>query len=315
MSSQLEQNSSQALTPRQVKTLNNLISIGAERPVASSTLARDLEELIKKGTESAIKKWTEKSLYFTKSQYVSMLKCEGAVKAYATIQQDSSIPIQVIVGVISHRAVQLSYTHPGREMAEYVKQSIKGARTADGKIDDWFATASQSDQSDVIMQSTSKVTNFSDDWPRLEEAWSPRFEEPLSSKIGNLTLSCRADLVLGRPRADLRQTMMLVDLKSGNLKPEHEEEANFYALVSTLRHGVPPWRSLIYSLSSGEYSQPDVTEETLFNTARNVIQKVNSYIEVMVEEREPLLAPGEQCKYCPIVESCIESLYKKIATD
>jgi hypothetical protein len=304
-------NISQGLTPRQVRTLNNLISIGAERPFSKVGLSEELGSLIQSGTESSIKKWTEKGLYFTKSQYMSMLKCEGAVKAYALSTPDSKMPIQVIVGVVAHRAVQLTYTHPGKDMAEYIKQSIKGARSADKKIDEWFATASQSDQSDVIMQSTSKVTNFSDDWPRLEEAWSPRFEEPISSKFGNLTLSCRADLILGRPRADLRQTMMLIDLKSGNLKPEHEEEASFYALVSTLRHGVPPWRSLIYSLASGEYSQPDVSEEMLFNTAKSVIETVNNYVEIMTEEREPLLLPSEQCRYCPISESCSESTIKE----
>ena len=295
---------SQGLTPRQIKTLNNLISIGAERPNSRVNLAAELEEVIRVGTSKSIASWTEKSLYFTKSQYMSMLKCEGAVKAYAQEQRGNILPMPVIVGIVSHRAVQLSYTHPGKSMGDYVKQAIIGARSSDKNIDDWFAKASQSDQSDVIMQSVSKVTNFSDDWPRLEESWSPRFEEPISSKIGNLTLSCRADLVLGRPRVDLRQTMMLIDLKSGNLKPEHDQEANFYALVSTLRHGVPPWRSLIYSLSSGDYSEPDVNEKILFETAESVVKEVNNYIEIMTEERVAKLTPGDQCNYCPVSESC-----------
>ena len=155
------------------------------------------------------------------------------------------------------------------------------------------------------MQINSRVLNFLDDWPPLESSWSPRFEESITARIGRLTLSCRADLVLGRPRADLRQTLLIVDLKSGALKDEHRDEAMFYALVATLRHGVAPWRSTVYSLSSGEWTDADVTEADLFEQASRVSTAVTKLVDAMTEARALELTPGDHCRWCPVASTCV----------
>jgi hypothetical protein len=147
----------------------------------------------------------------------------------------------------------------------------------------------------------------------LEEVWSPRFEDPISARIGRLTLSSRADLVLGRPRADLRQTLLLVDLKSGNLNEDHADEAQFYALVATLRHRVAPWRSVVYSLASGDYTEPDVTEASLFAIADKVITAVNNMVDALTETRPAALNPGEHCRWCPARDLCPVSAVQREA--
>ena len=166
-------------------------------------------------------------------------------------------------------------------------------------------------QSDMLMQVTSKITNFIDDFPPLDPNWGPRFEEPMSAKIGKLTIAGRADLIIGRPRGDMRQTMMLVDLKTGALKDEHTNEAYYYALVATMRHGVPPWRSLVYSLASGEYTEPDITETVLLEACASLVHGVNAFVDTMTESRTAKLNPGSHCRWCPSSGVCAASTYKE----
>ncbi len=114
--------------------------------------------------------------------------------------------------------------------------------------------------------------------------------------------------MLGRPRADLRQTLLLVDLKSGNLGDEHYDEAQFYALIATLRHRVAPWRSLVYSLASGDYTAPEVTENSLFAIADKVVLGVRSMVDTLTETRQPQLSAGDHCRWCPLKDTCAASI-------
>lgn len=291
------------LTPRQVRTLDELLAIGAERPAADPSLVSEIVARLETAVTPALERWTERSLYITKSHYLSTRRCEGELLANARTPR-TGLSAPMVAGTIAHRAVQLSYTHPFRPVSEYVRQSVVGARSADADLDAWFAKLPLAEQSDLLMQITSKVTNFLDDFPPLDPSWSPRFEEPIVAKVGRLTLASRADLLIGRPRGDLRQTMLLLDLKSGDLKDEHQEEAQFYALVATVRHGVPPWRSLVYSLASGEYTRPDVSGEILLETAEKVGAAVVALVDVLTERRTPDLRPGSHCRWCPAKTTC-----------
>lgn len=297
---------SRSLTPRQLRTLEGLLSIGLDRPFCPKGLAAELHERIADATADSVGSWTSKSLYVTKSQVLTALRCEGQLLADANTPRSGMHPA-IAVGIVAHRAVQLSYTHPGRPVNDYVREAVKGARASDENLDAWWAQAGVAAQSDMLVQITSHVVNFLDDWPPLEAGWSPRFEEPIVAKVGRLSLSSRADLVLGRPRSDLRQTLLLVDLKTGALKDEHRDEALFYALVATLRYGVAPWRSAVYSLASGEWSDPTVTADDLRTTADRVSAAVRQIVATLTESRLPELTPGDHCRWCPARQDCAAS--------
>lgn len=298
--------SGRPLTPRQMRTLDGLLAIGMKRPICPPGLATELETRLKDHTAEAVAAWTGRSLYVSKSQILTALRCEGQLAADASAPR-TGMNGAMAVGSAAHRAVQLSYTHPNRPVAEYVKQAVIGARSADEGLDAWWAGAGASAQSDMLMQITSKVVNFIDDWPPLDPSWSPRFEEPIAAKIGRLTLSCRADMVIGRPRADLRQSVLIVDLKTGAIKDEHKTEAMFYALVATLRYGVAPWRSTIYSLASGEWTDADVTTDELYAITDQVGEAVRRIVAVLTESRAAELTPGDHCRWCPLKSTCPSS--------
>ncbi len=291
------------LTPRQIQVLDELLAIGADRPSTDADLADEVTQLLHNGTAAALEQWTEPSLFLSKSQHLTRLRCEGMLAAEA--QTPRAAPKAALVaGTIAHRAVQIAHTHPRRSVDDYVRDAIVGARQADQDLDAWWAQASAADQSDLISSVLSKVTSFLDDFPPLDPAWSPRFEEPIAAKVGRLRMSTRADLVLGRPRGDHRQTLLLIDLKGGALRDEHLHEARFYALVATLRYKVAPWRSTVYSLASGEWVEPTVDRQTLLATAEQVATSARSVVELMTEQREPALTPGAHCRFCPARDSC-----------
>ena len=58
---------------------------------------------------------------------------------------------------------------------------------------------------------------------------------------GSLVLSGRVDLMLGPPDRDpSAASRLVIDLKSGDARPEYVEDLRFYALLMCLRVGVRP---------------------------------------------------------------------------
>lgn len=291
------------LTASQVRTFNELLAVGGERPVTPPGLAAELAELIATGTRATVERWTEPRLWLSKSLLVTALRCEGQLVAEASGTRRAGMHPATAVGIVSHRAIQIAHTHVGRPVADYVHAALNAACGEQAFAEFWDA-ADVGAQSDLLMQMVSKVTSFLDSWPPLNASWTPRFEEPIQARVGNLVLSCRADLVLGRPRPDGRQTMFLADLKSSGLSDHHFDEAMFYALVSTLRHGCAPFRSTVYSLASGDWTDPDVTADRLRAAAEKVVTAVEKITSVLTEARPAELRGGRWCSWCPAKADC-----------
>ena len=292
------------MTPTQEATFTDLLAVGGARPYAPVGLVEELRATLEDGTRATLERWTERTLWLSKGQLFAALRCEGQFRADRETVRPSGKHPATAVGDVTHRAIQLAYTHPGRPVAEYIRHAVASLRGSDTDFDEFYTEADMATQSDVVMQATSRVTAFLDSWPRLQDDWAPRFEEPIQAKIGGLTLSARVDLLLGRPRATGQQTMYIADWKSGALRDNHVDEAMFYALVATLRHGIPPYRSTVYSLASGTFTDPDVTAERLRAAAAQVVAGVSAIVDVLTERRAPDLTAGPHCSYCPLKTTC-----------
>lgn len=292
-----------ALTPAQRRVMEDLLAIGSSRPTAPMSLADDLSRFLADATRPVLAKWTERSLWLGKSMIGTALRCEGQLAADAALPRDKRLPMATAIGVVVHRAIQLTHTHPGRSCDEYVRAAIQGSRSEDSFEQFWTA-AEEHTQSDLIVSATSRLVSYLDSVPPLDRSWTPRFEEPISAKIGTLVLAARPDLVLGRPRPDGRQTMLLWDLKSTDLRDTHFDEAMFYALCATLRYGCPPYRSTVLSLTTMEWTDPDVTPDRLWRAAERVVDAATRVVEVLCESRGAELLPGRHCTWCPAKASC-----------
>lgn len=293
-----------SLTPAQRRVFDDLFAIGSPRPTAPATLAHDLSDFIATETVGAVARWTERSLWLGKSNISTALRCEGQLAADAAQLRSRSIPLATATGIVVHRAIQLAHTHPGRTCDEYIRQSIAGSLTED-HFKEFWTQAAEHTQSDLIVTATSRLVSFMDSVPPLDPNWTPRFEEPISAKIGKVVLAARPDLVLGRPRPDGRQTMFLCDMKSTDIRDGHFDEAMFYALVATLRYGCPPYRSCVLSLTTMDWTDADVTPERLWDAARRVVDAAHRIVDVLTEARGPELLPGRHCTWCPQRNECV----------
>lgn len=291
------------MTPTQKRTFDELLAVGGARPTSPPGIVESLTNRIVQGTAQALERWSESRLFLTKSQLFTALRCEGQLLAEASTPRTGTMHSATAVGIVSHRAIQIAHTRPAAPVRRQVDDALAAA-LEDRSFAEFWSTASEGTRSDLVMQMVSKVANFLDSWPVLDDRWTPRFEEPLQARVGKLTLSARADLVLGRPRHNGLQTMLYCDLKSGGLNDYHVDEGRFYALVATLRHGVPPYRSTVYSLASGDYSAPEVTAETLEGTADQVVVAVNKHVDVLMERRPAELTAGSYCRWCSAHDTC-----------
>lgn len=290
------------MLPTQRVLFDQLLSVGTERPHAPEGLVETLRARVEEGVAETVARWGR--LWFSKSMLTEGTRCEGLVLAGAASASGSVLHPATMVGILAHRAIQMSQTHPGGVPAELVSEALRAARANEERFARTWETMGDADRSDVQMAAVSRLIAFLDSWPPLQSRWYWRFEESMQCRIGDLTLAARVDLVLGRPRADGRQTMLLCDLKSGALADHHLLEASFYALVATLRWGIPPWRSTVFSLSSGEWTDPEVTEGRLLECADQVVEAVRSRVEVLSELRSPRLTGGPWCRFCPRRDSC-----------
>ena len=110
------------------------------------------------------------------------------------------------------------------------------------------------------------------------------------------------DLSLGRQDGPAAGRL-LIDLKGEGAWPEHVEDMRFYALVHTLRFGIPPYRVATVFLASGEWQVEDVSERTLARAADRVVGAARMAAQ-LARGNPPSLTPGRYCSWCPRSATC-----------
>jgi hypothetical protein len=174
-------------------------------------------------------------------------------------------------------------------------------------VKDFLPSLDLSDRADLVNSANNGFTAFLGHWPPIERRWIPRFEQWANYEAlfdGTLHLRAKHDLALGIPTGTTARTI-IVDVKTGKLNYSHPEELRFYALVETLRAGVPPFRVASYYTRSGMYPAQDVTEDMLFQTADKLVQVVRRMWELNTAQSEPSRVPGGLCEYyCPLYSDC-----------
>jgi hypothetical protein len=178
------------------------------------------------------------------------------------------------------------------------------------RFGEYWRELSVSEQDDALMEVARRVTLFQGSFPPLKplrRELSPISELRVRAELlgGDLVLSGQIDVVLGVPDRlePNRATRLVVDLKTGSAYPEFAEDMRFYALVMTLRFGVPPYRAASLFLESGTWQAEDVTEELLQHAADRAIAAARA-AAALSNGREPALTPGVYCSWCPQAATC-----------
>lgn len=287
------------MTPRQQDVFDTILQIGVPRPHAPAGVVDRVRDGLTDALVPTLRRWDGSSLWVSKSMLTTVLRCEAGFLADRLAGPAAGKHPSAAAGDLAHRAIQLAYTHPGQPVSSYVSAAAVACRRDDPAFATLWDACDIARQSDLLMTATSRVTALLDSWPALQASWEPRFEEPIQAKVAGVTLSARVDLVLGRPRPSGQQSMLVVDWKSGALREHHEFEASFHALVTTLSYGVPPFRSVVYSLTSGEHIGPQIEESLLMSAVDTTARAVTAMVDLLTSRRSPATTCGlAWCSAC-----------------
>jgi hypothetical protein len=293
------------LTDPQRRTLDRLIGT-SERPV----FAPDLRQRLVDRIEGAARELElREPLWLGKEALNQLGRCEGR---FAARLEGEDPPfehsIHTAAGVLVHKAIEVDIgARDGLEPHSIALTAAERLTQREERFAEYWRARSSPEQEELLMEVVRKVTLFQGSFPPLRELrreMAPVTELPVKAQLlgGDLTLSGKIDLVLGVPDRlePSRATRLAVDLKTGGAWPEYAEDMRFYALLMTLRFGVPPYRVASLFLDSGEWQ---AAEETLFHTADRVIAAARS-AGALLGGREPTLTPGSWCGWCPRAFVC-----------
>lgn len=289
-----------ALTPGQRRTLDQLRR-GEEAVVFDERFVDGLVEHVRESIDAFAGRLGDRELWMSKHRLASVLGCE----AQATADDPFTWSPAVAGGQVAHRAVQLGVHWRGDPVpAVLVDEAMARVAAEDSSLGIWLDGLGEADRADLRGLATERVTKFFESFPPLDPRSRPMTEARVQWPLqGPILLSGKVDLVLGKP-AGRESRKVIVDLKTGAHRAHHREDLRFYALVETLRTGVPPRKLASFYLDVGAAEVEDVTEGVLRAAVRRTLDGIHAWIELTVEGRDPVLRPGPTCRWCPLLASC-----------
>lgn len=250
-------------------------------------------------------------LWVTKARLTKLhAQCEGFFVADHLGEGVFAFSERLAVGSVVHKAVEIGVYAPDLADDELVERALGKLAQDDERFGDYVATLDEADRAAIVGQAVDRMVLFRATFPPLRREWSPAVEPNLKAQLlgGRVVLSARPDLMLGRqdPEVPMRARRIVLELKTGQDRPEHDEDLRFYALAATLRLGVPPYRVATVLLDDATWRYQDVTPDLLESAVRRVGDGYARAAQ-LIAGTEPRLTPGPWCSWCPRAQTCPES--------
>jgi hypothetical protein len=292
------------LTPAQEEVLAMLRDSDRPRPEVEPELRHELRARLERELAPVAQGLTE-PVFVSKAALGRVLACEARHVAEAAAPFEWSIASAR--GTVAHKAIQLSVARADRPAPlRLVDDAL--ARLADdpqARIADWLLGLSDAERADLRSDVNEVVAGFLELWPPLQHAWRPQAESRRRAELAGsmVVLSGTVDLTLGAPNG-LVAGRVVIDLKTGGRHSGHTDDLRFYALLDTLRVGVPPFRLVGYYLDSGQLQAEDVTEDVLEVAVRRVVAATTKIVELRLGLRSPAVTPNPTCRWCVLRDEC-----------
>lgn len=294
-----------AHNPAQLELLAALGARPDERPAFDPRLRDELRaELEERLAPLADRLPTGDSLWVSKHLLSSVHGCEAMYLAREA-EEFAWTPANAR-GVLSHKAIELSVSWrgdpaPGLLVDEAIARLIAG----NDRIGPYLGGLGEGERAELHGEAVERVSMFLECFPTLEARWRPVPESRLRADLSDdrIVLSGKVDLTVGRPDG-VRAGKVLIDLKTGGFAPSHVDDLRFYALIETLRLGVPPRLLASYYLDGGRLHDEAVTEDLLRTALERTVHGVAAAVALLHEGREAVLRPGPPCRWCPRQADC-----------
>jgi hypothetical protein len=305
------------LNPAQQRVVDDLLALGAPRPVFAEGLDLALLTALEDGLALVARRIELSAgqpphapqppqLHVNKGALSQVLACEAYHQAEAAVPFAWSVA--TARGVVAHKAIELAVFAPeGTPPLQLVDDVIERiAETGDDRSPrDFLRSATPVDIAELRATASQVVTAFEASFPPLDKAWRPRLEAPCRVELcgGTIVLRAKVDLALGRAVGN-EARVLIVDVKTGRSWPGHLDDLRFYALCETLRSGVPPFRIATYYLDTGRWQAEDIAADVLESAVRRVVAGAARLAELRFGERTPTITPGPTCGYCRLRDAC-----------
>ena len=294
-----------SLTPAQNRVVVDLMALGQPRPRFDPDLAAALRARLGQALAPVADALGDDQLWVTKHDLGQVHTCEGHYRA----EQDTfGWNARTAAGTVVHKALELSVSASGQPLPLDLIDHAIDTLAADDRSRSpgpWLASAPQLELAELRARANEVVSKFLECWPPLPPAWSPRTETGIGAYLcaDRIVLWGKVDLALGRA-AGTEARVLLVDLKTGRSHTSHLDDLRFYALIQTLRVGVPPFRVASYYLDTATFHADDVTDDILETGVRRVVDGVKRIARLRDPAEVAALSPGPACGYCAAADGC-----------
>lgn len=291
------------LNPAQQKVIDLLGVPQHERPKFDRDLGNrlhtELEECLKPLAETIDSIESSRgNLYFNKHRLGRVLECEHCYM----IEQSKPFRWSPALarGTVSHKAIELTVNWPRKpDPLDLVDEAIARLADSNQSIGEYLRSCPDVERAELVAEANQLVVKFLESFPPLKRAWTPVTESSLRATLlgDRIVLNGKPDLILGRTEGNVA-SKVIIDFKSGGSFPTHIEDLRFYALLDTLRLGIPPRMLATYYLDSGDLHPEPMTVDLLFHTTNRVVAGVTRYVEIVSAQRDPVTAPPGTCYSC-----------------
>jgi hypothetical protein len=294
------------LTSVQRRTMQNLVDVGE-----GEVFDPGLEQRLRSRIESAILADGYRlaaPVRLWKERLNDLGRCQGLFGAHLAGEGEPfRYGRRSAEGTLVHKAIELeagsSRAFDPHELAGRAATTLE----EDRQFAPFWDGLDGLDRDRLLMAAVQTLESFRASFPplgALRRELVPVCEHWLEASVldGAVTVVGKVDLILNRPDP-VRSTRVLIDLKTGRAWPDHPEDMRLYALLYTLRYGVPPFRVATLFLSSGVPQCELVSEEVLERAADRVAVAVRTATS-LAAGAQPDLRPGPYCGRCPRRTTC-----------
>ena len=281
-----------------------------ERPTFDAGLRDELRTLLEERLQPLVAiitsdRFDDDVLYLSKHWLAQALGCER--KFMADLAEPFQWSPPIARGTVTHKAIELSVHWQGEASPlALVDEALARFENAEHSIADYLIRCGQTERAELRAEAGAAATQFLECFPPLKPAWRPATDSPIRASLhgGLIELSGKPDLTLGQPQGTVAGKV-IIDFKTGRFSPSHREDLRFYALLEALRV-LPPRLLATYYLDQGRFHSEEVTVDLLLSAAERVVDGAHRYVELTSGHREPTVAPGRACRWCPVQLDCEE---------
>ena len=295
------------LNPAQRRTLDELGATGADRPVFSDELAPRLRADLEAGLAEVIDDLgPDEDIVLSKHLLARVHGCEVRLLAEDAADEPFTVTVPIARGSIAHKAVELGIHWHGEPLPmELVDEAMASLAGSDHWLTDFLQTCSEAERAELRSTASDRVAKFFESFPPLDARWRPVTE---SSQIVDLVgarvrLRGKVDLTLGTARG-MQAGKVIVDLKTGAPNPVHRDDLRFYALLDTIRLGVPPRLVASFYLDLAEARTEAVTEGVLDATVARTVDAARRLTALRAGTTQPEYRPSYGCRWCVALPTC-----------